>query len=251
MLGRKHRIDQGSWARTLENIESMVPRRDLESLVEKAVAGIRERTRGKNAAYGWSGGKDSLVLQSLCNMAGIRECVLAITDLEYPEFLTWVKAHGPGNMETVNTGQDMGWLAANPEMLFPHTSRVLAKWYRVVQHRAQGKFCKDRRCEVLVLGRRLADGNQIVKRTDRYSPLATWTHEDVLAFIHYHRLVLPPIYNWKNGFRCGTHPWPARPYTGSVQNGWREIFEIDKTVVFAAAKSIASAKQFLGGKSDA
>ena len=83
------------------------------------------------------------------------------------------------------------------------------------------------------------------KGVSRYSPLADWSHEQILAYIHYHKLALPPIYDWKNGYLCGTHPWPARQRTGSEQNGWQEIYDIDKDIVMAAAAKLESARIFL------
>jgi 3'-phosphoadenosine 5'-phosphosulfate sulfotransferase (PAPS reductase)/FAD synthetase len=44
----------------------------------------------------------------------------------------------------------------------------------------------------------------------RYSPMRAWSHELVFAFVHYYGLALPPIYEWEEGFKAGTHPWPAR-----------------------------------------
>lgn len=44
---------------------------------------------------------------------------------------------------------------------------------------------------------------------------------------------------------CGTHPWAARQWTGSVENGWREVYEIDESIVREAAKVIDSAADFL------
>lgn len=58
---------------------------------------------------------------------------------------------------------------------------------------------------------------------------------------------LPPIYGWKNGYLCGTHPWPARQWTGSIENGWREVYDIDPGIVLAAAEKIDSARAFLKG----
>lgn len=66
-------------------------------------------------------------------------------------------------------------------------------------------------------------------------------------YIHYHQLTLPPIYGWKNGYLCGTHPWPARQWTGSIENGWREVYDIDPSIVLAAAEKIDSARAFLKG----
>ena len=66
-------------------------------------------------------------------------------------------------------------------------------------------------------------------------------------YIHYHQLPLPPIYGWKNGYLCGTHPWPARQWTGRIENGWREVYDIDPGIVLAAAEKIDSARAFLKG----
>ena len=85
------------------------------------------------------------------------------------------------------------------------------------------------------------------KGVTRFSPLAAWSHEHVLAYIHYHQLPLPPIYGWKNGYLCGTHPWPARQWTGGTENGWREVYDIDSSIVIEAAEKIESARAFLKG----
>lgn len=37
----------------------------------------------------------------------------------------------------------------------------------------------------------------------------------------------------------------ARQWTGSVENGWREVYEIDKSIVCDAAELIGSAADFL------
>ena len=124
----------------------------------------------------------------------------------------------------------------------------------MVQHRGQARYYKAHDLDMLLLGRRRADGNYVGKGSNiytdgngvtRYSPLSDWSHEAILAFIHYHKVPVPPIYEWKNGYSCGTHPWPARQWTGSVENGWKEVFEIDRRIVIDAAKTIPSAREFL------
>lgn len=105
-----------------------------------------------------------------------------------------------------------------------------------------------------MLGRRRADGNYVGKGSNiytdgkgvtRYSPLADWSHEDIFAFIHYYNVPMLPIYEWENGYCCGTHPWAARQWTGSVENGWKEVYGIEPDIVKNAAKVIPSAKLFL------
>ena len=255
VLGRKQRIKNSDWIEAFEKIEQAVGRQELDQLVDKTVKEIKKRTKGKKAAYAWSGGKDSLVLGEICRQADITPCVLVVCDLEYETFMEWVKWHKPPGLTMVNTGQDMEWLASHPHMLFPQDSKHAAQWFRIVQHRGQAKYYKDNGLDMLLLGRRKADGNYVGKGdniyTDRqgitrYSPLSEWSHEQVLAYIHYNNLELPPFYGWKNGYLCGTHPWPARQWTGNVENAWAEVCSIEKPIVLEAAQYIQSARDFLG-----
>jgi len=190
---------------------------------------IKKNTDGKKTAYAWSGGKDSLVLGEICHMAGITDCVLVICNLEYREFMEWTEKNRPEKLSVINTGQDMEWLAAHPGMLFPQDSRAASRWFSIVQHRGQALYYKNEHLDMIILGRRLADGNYVGNGSNiytdrhgvtRYSPLSGWTNEQVLAFIYYYGLELPPIYKWKNGYLCGTHPWPARQWTGNIKNAW-------------------------------
>lgn len=253
-LGRKQRVTNDAWVEAFRDIESLVSRDELDALAEKTVQDIRAKTADKTAAYAWSGGKDSIVLGKLCEMAGVTKSMIGVCDLEYPAFMAWVEENKPAGCEVINTGQDLEWLSKHPEMLFPQGSATASRWFTIVQHRAQRIYAKNQKVDILILGRRKADGNYVGKQSNiytdgkgvtRYSPLADWSHEHILAFIHYHDLPLPPIYGWPNGFVCGTHPWPSRPKTGSEENGWREIYSIDPDVVRTAAKLLPGAKAYM------
>lgn len=254
MLGRKQRISNEEWIAAMKDIENVVSRRELDALVKKTVGEIEAAALGKSAAYAWSGGKDSLVLGRICRMAGVEECVLVVSNLEYPAFTEWVESNKPDKLTIINTGQDLDWLEKHTHMLFPQKSDIASQWFHIVQHRGQAKYYKEKELDMLILGRRRADGNYVGKNDNmyteakgitRYSPLAGWSHEAVLAFIHYYDVPMPPIYNWKNGYLCGTHPWPARQWTGSEADGWREVYEIDRSIVIEAAEHIGGAKDFL------
>lgn len=139
-------------------------------------------------------------------------------------------------------------------MLFPKSSRTASRWFAIVQHRAQAEYYKARGLDMILLGRRRTDGNYCGKGgniyTDRkgitrYSPLADWKHEEVLAYIHYYDVPMPPVYGWPNGYLCGTHPWPARQWTGSEERGWAEVYQIDPDIVTEAARKFPGAKKFL------
>lgn len=255
-LGRKQSISNDAWMEAVATIESAVSQCELDDLVSATIEDIRAAVGQKKAAYAWSAGKDSIVLGELCEAVGITDCMIGICDLEYPAFMTWMNEHKPAGCEVINTHQDLDWLARHPDMLFPKDSAKAGRWFSIVQHRAQAEYFKTHDLDIVILGRRRADGNFVGRGTNiytdgkgvtRFSPLAAWSHEHVLAYIHYHQLPLPPLYGWKNGYLCGTHPWPARQWTGSTENGWREVYDIDPSIVIEAAEKIESARAFLKG----
>ena len=255
-IGKKQQTTQDEWLRSIEAIRrGEFDFAALDRLIEKTVDAMREIAGAGNVAFAWSGGKDSIVLEWLCRQAGISECVLGMCDLEYPAFLQWITANMPDGLEVINTGLDIEWLALNPEMLFPETANIAARWFKLVQHTAQEKYIRQRRVGALIVGRRRADGNFISrdgslsyttsKGFTRASPIADWTHEDVLALIEREALPIPPIYDWPRGYQVGTHAWPARQWTGGIENGWREVYSIDPAIVRDAARLIPSAARFL------
>lgn len=257
VLGRKQNIKNSDWIEAMEHIEEYVSKEELDSLVEETISNIRKTTEGKRAAYAWSAGKDSIVLSALCEAAGITDCMLAVCNLEYPAFENWAREHGPAGLTIINTGQDIEWLKKNPDMLFPQDAKTAATWFRIVQHTAQARYYRENNLDIILLGRRRADGNYVgrgsniytnSKGVTRFSPLSDWPHEAVLAYIHYYGLELPPIYGWENGYLCGTHPWPARQHMETEDQAWGEIYGIDPSIVEDAAKHFKSAKSFLKNK---
>ncbi|MBH8609321.1 phosphoadenosine phosphosulfate reductase family protein [Thermoactinomyces sp. CICC 10521] len=255
MLGKKQAISNDDWLRAMQQIEERVSKAEIDSLIDRTVEDVHKNTKGQNVAFGWSGGKDSLALQFVMEQAGIEACVFAMSNLEYPAFIQWVNDHRPPQLEIINTGQDLKWLAKNLHMLFPQDAQTAAKWFKIIQHRAQELYVQRHQLDMIILGRRKADGNYTGKAganlytnkkgITRYSPLRDWKHEHVLGLIHYYHIPLPPIYQWPNGFKVGTGCWPARQYTGSIRQGWREVYSIDPSIVQEVATLIPSAREFL------
>lgn len=252
ILGRKKAISEESWKYAASHIEELVTREELMDETEKAVENIKEVTRGKRVAFAWSGGKDSIVLADICKKAGVESCVFGHTDLEYPVFLKWCLEHLPEKCEVINTHQDLDWLAKHPDMIFPKGDKV-SRWYTIVQRKACKEYYFKHDLEMLIVGRRTADGNVVgengflYKRSGEvvWAPLAQWSHELIFAYLHYCGLEIPPIYEWKDGYKCGTHPWPSRMGMESIEQGYREVYDIDPTIVINAAEKIESAREFL------
>ena len=172
VLGRKQRIKNSDWIETFDKIEQLITKKELDQLVDKTIQDIKAKTKGKKASYAWSGGKDSLVLGEICRRAGISSCVLVISNLEYKAFTQWVEDNKPPELSIINTGQDIKWLVTHPHMLFPQDSKYAAQWFHIVQHRGQAKYYKENNLDMLLLGRRRADG--VLIRLKQTGGVFTW-----------------------------------------------------------------------------
>lgn len=255
MLGKKQAISNEDWLRAWKNIENLVRKEEIDALVDQTVEEIKKNIKGRKVAYAWSGGKDSLALQFVMEQIDLFPCFFIRTNLEYPAFLRWVHSHKPRGLTIINTGHDLKWLSQNLSMLFPKQG-VPDKWDKLILHQTQDRYYRQNQLDMLILGRRKADGNYTGKSTiyttkkgmTRYNPLRDWKHEHVLGLIHYYQIPLPPIYKWPNGFKVGTGNWAERPYTGSIQQGWKEVYTIDPSIVEKAATLIPSAREFLEKK---
>jgi len=256
MLGQKKKVTNEQWQTLFENIGSVVSKREIDNVIDEAVEELKSVTCGKSAGYGWSAGKDSIALEFLCRQAGIMRGVWGKTNLEYPEFEQWCFKNKPDGVRIINTGLDMLWIVRNPQMLFPATRPIDDKWMPVTYWKAQQQYFDEERLDVLILGRRLKDGNfcgknkfHISKSKTTYNPMAYWSHEHILALIHYYNLELPPIYKWREGWVYGTHEWARRNLKGkSIHEQWGIIYEIDPSIVHKAAPYIVSAFHYLTTK---
>lgn len=249
MLGRKQDLTLDAWESAMDRIDEAVPPAHLDARLEDVVARVQARAAREHVAYGWSGGKDSIALEYVMRQAGVDECALVVTDLEYPAFTEWVADNAPAGLEIVNTGQDYDWLLARPHMLFPQ-GRYGPAWFKAVQHTGQRRYARQNKVDTLAIGRRRKDGNYTGPKgadeyTDRHgvtrwSPLADWTHEETIALIKRARLSLPPIYDTPRGFIVGTGPWPARQGCSTDPKaptyGWREMWQIAPEIVAQSAE---------------
>ena len=254
MLGRKQSLsDQRTWEAAYRNAATLVQTAAFEDLLAQTVSQIRQTCQGKHVAFGWSGGKDSLVLQEVMALAGYTECVLVLTYLEYRAFLQWVTDHMPPDLTVLRTRHDLCWLRDHPHMLFPQTASTAAQWFHQVQHQGQQDYVRARKIDFLAVGRRRLDGNYCGRDglytnragITRYAPLVSWTHEEVFAALHYFGRTLPPCYGWPRGYQVGTGPWAARQWTCSLREAFDEVWQIDPEVVLEAARMLPSAAGYL------
>lgn len=256
ILGKKQTENNDRFAHVWAHIQKYVSKDHIDNLIDKTVQETKDTIQGKKCGYGWSGGKDSVALKFIMDEVGVYHSVMGMThNLEFPAFMKYATLNMPDGLDIYNSGLDLNWLASNLQMLFPKDSKTAAKWFSIVQHKAQ-VFLRDKyQLELLILGRRKQDSNYVGKGTNiyynkgqklwRYSPLSDWLHEEVMGLMYYYDLPLSPCYSWPNGWVVGSGNWAARQWTGSTEQGWREIHMIDNTIVEFAATKIQSAEQFL------
>lgn len=250
ILGKKQTSKNESFVCAWQRIDTLVSREEAERLVQEAADYVLRKTQGKKVAYAWSGGKDSLALQVVMERAGIERCCFCTASVfEFPEFIRWCEANKPAGCTTIdNPDLNWAWIERHPKMLFGRESRLLNSWYASIQRNGWKQYNENEGLDMLLVGKRIQDGNFIGKGDDVYlsangvtifSPIAKWRHEDVLAVIHYFKgHVLPPLYSWKDGYIIGTGPWTNQP-------SWQAVYDIDPSVVQDAAQHCASARDFL------
>lgn len=252
MIGRKQSAVNSLFVDYMKS-QDFIPLSDIDNLIDKAGSRLKGVDR---VGLAWSGGKDSVVVEHVLKSCGyeLPSC-LGITDqLEYPAFMRFVTEYMPDGLNVFNSGHGYDFLKSNPEMLFPQGSKQASIWFKNVQHSAQNRFCKKYGINNLVTGRRVSDGNYTGKNgvytnsstsITRHSIIYDWRHEEVMSCIIHYNLPLAPCYKWRNGFVVGTGNWAARQWTGSIANGWRDIYEIDKNIVIEAAKHLKSASEYV------
>ena len=260
MLNKKQNIkDNAEWLNAFEHCTdkiSVAEIRDLEHKTLKLINSVGNAYG--NICSGWIAGKDSLALDRILSKAGIDYTPVMWQGVnQYPAMIEWIANNKPENLITETVDKfTLEFLEAHPDYLFcqngTRTKWMSEKWKRYKADIKKHGF------DLFIVARRLKDGNicgsrengYIVKKDyNTFSPLAEWSHEQVLAYIKYENIPLPPFYFWKRGFLIGSvamGEWTERPVLDlSVDDVWREIYEIDKSIVFNAADTLTSAKTFL------
>lgn len=255
IIGRKKFSKHEDWLKVYKNPEAYVSLAEVQEAEAAALKDIKSKLqRFSKPIYGYSGGKDSIVLAELCRKAGVNVGVMSITELEYPAFDKWVREHIPANVKLISTGQDLDWLKKHPKrFLYKKEDRtdVQSPENRKIQHRFYDEYGAD----VILLGRRKADGNFSGKNGSniysdpngrtKFNPILDWPHELLLGYIHYNNLDMPPIYDWPDGFIQGTHPWFYREVRKDIEQTLREIHGIDSTLLAKVADVFPVVADFL------
>ena len=264
MLRKKQSIQSNAeWLEALEKSTSLYTRYDIAQLEAATISDIREVAASyRNICHGWIAGKDSLVLSNVLARSGIVTTPIMWRGInEYPAMKDWVESNKPSNLiEEIIDKYSLDFLEKHPEYLFCK-GNTRQKWMATKWER-QRKDISKHGFDLFITGRRLKDGNQcgtaadkyIAKKNgyDVYSPLAEWNNEQLLAYIRYNKIVLPPFYGYERGFLIGSiamGEWTERATLGKPESEvWEELYRIDKNIVLKAAQSLTSARLYLQSK---
>lgn len=264
---KKQKSVNEDWLKLYDECLEIISPERTEELTEQAVLAaweIEEKNRGV-IAYGWSGGKDSVVLASLLHKAGLSDlpCFVSIHNNEYPAMERWMRQNAPATAEFVPCKKfSLAFINENPEYLFPPREFVKVRYEYSREWRPQEKeFCQKHGYKAVFAGRRREDGNFCGKQLPNgaclsenkdvasYNLFATWNHAETFAYIRRNNLELAPIYSFPNGFIYGTHSWTERDRIGGEfgdkDANFDELWQIDKTIVIEAAKELDAAKEYL------
>lgn len=243
MLKTLYHNTQDEWLYVWDHYQDFHTKESIEELIAEAVAEVKSVCDGKNAAYSWSGGKDSIALQIVCEDAGIKKGFCCYNDLYFKQSIEFFNTHCPEGIELHNTGENMVWLSQHQEWLFPKDGH---KWNMRTHLKYQPVYCKQNNIDVLMMGKRTIDGNNIAKElvfhktngVNLYCPIRHWSHEDVLCALRYRNKELSDLYFTDNGFYYGdTCLARMKPLKGErFEDTWKRFYKIDPDKVLLAAK---------------
>lgn len=256
-LKSKHHCTDADWRYAVSHIEELISKQEVDASIARTAREIREAVEGKRVAVAWSGGKDSIVVAKVAEAALVPlKGVCVLSEWHYPVYREWCARNRPAYVDIVYEGPSLEWVKSREHLMFPMNAVDEQKWAQIIQQRGVRKYAEANRIDVVLFGRRKADGNMVRKVGGRYlyqrgswatyNCIAEWTHEECLGLLHYYGIALPPVYGWKLGFRESGSAWPTRmPADKNVLTGWRETYENDPQTVLQYAPHFKSGREFL------
>lgn len=210
----------------------------IEELAETAIERIERIAQGySRVCVGYSAGKDSIVIEDLVRRAGVPHTPILWRGIfHHASFDQWLAENAPRDLRTVWIDRPTwAYLEAHPEMIFPTTSRETTRWMSF-KWDVQKRTFKEDGFDLFITGRRISERNRCGSKADEYlvrdgvydtfSPIADWTTKDIIAYLRYNGLSIPPQYfDQPDGFVSGSDSWIELPRYESVRETVEEMLE--------------------------
>lgn len=242
------------WIKLYENSLNEVSEERTKFLEEQAIARITA-VNGLKACYGWSGGKDSVVIADLIKKSEIKAKPVIWRGInDYPAVSEWIDKNKPKGLKEIFIDKySLEYINKNPGFLFLQGGNKFRQAFMATKWKYQRDFIAD--YDVFITGRRLVERNVCGNASNGFlrgktlSPIADWKDEECFAYIRRNNLSLSPFYSWPRGFQFGSvalGEWTERPLMGlTVDEVFNEIYEIDKSIVIDAASRLKQANEYL------
>ena len=242
------------WAYAFEHIEEFITRQEVIDRFSQTCDFVRRMVRGRTAGFGWSGGKESVVLADIMRNVGIDTCCFGFNScFSYPSFVEWTNRNMPAGCEVYDCAERFNYAVMLERGMeaFSDDLRQYSRFIDLNDRTVYPRFCEKHGLDVFIMGTRKADNNICGKAPDyvttakkrnwlRFSPMAEWTTEEVLGYIRYFRggyEALAPQYQYPNGWHYGSDAPIYLHLEGRTrQQMWAEVYRNDKRVVERAAK---------------
>lgn len=216
MLGRKKAVQQEDWLRAWREANALAKTTSGKERAEKLLHTAATRIPDGRIVCAWSGGKDALAMQAVCDYAGVDNYIQGTVGARYD----WTRAteYYERNRPNGCFVHDISELVADaavskPQRFMPETYKDAYFWYR---HFNQATFRKafELGFDYVLTGHRIKDGNNCFGggRDGRVYPIYDYSHEDTMLLVAYAGYSLPEIYFYEDGFHNGSDPWCLSKY---------------------------------------
>jgi phosphoadenosine phosphosulfate reductase len=107
-------------------------------LIDDAIKLLQEHEPADGYYVAFSGGKDSLVLKHLCNLAGVKyDAHYSMTTVDPPEFVQYIREHHP---DVIIDRPKIGMFQLIPQKLMPPTRIVRFCCEHLKEHGGEGRL---------------------------------------------------------------------------------------------------------------
>lgn len=255
VLGRKHSVSDAEMYQRFLDIEHYMTEAEYRQYEASAISRILGAIQMGKCGYGWSAGKDSIVLAYLCDQFNLPALAY------FPSKQIWFTENIPFLLDKPNAEividndfcLDLYKQSTfNPSLFRITEDRINEPWWKR-RWPAQHRWASKNKLDFLILGRRLKDNNYCGRNgistnknygTTTLNPLYDWPHEAIFACLHYNGISLPPSKYYPGCFKIETYWYPD--YKAQTErDGWEFIAEYDRANLRIAAEHFPIAKEVL------